>query len=55
MCPNVVSTFFQRRGLTLNQRCATLKTQSRILFHFQRRINVVSTLIHNIETTLNQR
>ena len=55
MCPNVVSTLFQRRGLTLNQRCATLKNRRPILFHFQRRINVVSTLIHNVETTLNQR
>ena len=47
MCPNVVSTLFQRRGLTLNQRFATLKNRRPIFFHFQRRINV--------ETTLNQR
>ena len=49
---NVVSTLFQRRALTLYQRCATLKIRRRILFHFQRRINVISTLIHNTETTL---
>ena len=41
---NVVSTLFQRRALTLYQRCATLKIQRRILFHFQCRINVISTL-----------
>ena len=35
---NVVSTLFQRRALTLCQRCATLKIRRRILFHFQRRI-----------------
>ena len=51
-CINVVSTLFQRRTLTLYQRCATLKIRGRILFHFQRRINVISTLIHNVETTL---
>ena len=49
---NVVSTLFQRRALTLYQRCATLKIRLRILFHFQRRINVISTFIHNVETTL---
>ena len=52
---NVVSTLFQRRALTLYQRCATLKIRRRILFHFQRRINVISTLIHNVETTLIRR
>ena len=31
---------------------ATLKIRRRILFHFQRQINVISTLIHNVETTL---
>ena len=46
---NVVSTLFQRRALTLYQRCATLKIRRRILFHFQRRINVISTLITNVE------
>ena len=52
---NVVSTLFQRRALTLYQRCATLKNRRRILFHFQRRINVISTLIHNVATTLIRR
>ena len=52
---NVVLTLFQRRTLTLYQRCATLKIRRRILFHFQRRINVISTLIHNVETTLIRR
>ena len=49
---NVVSTLFQRRALTLYQRCATLKIRRRILFHFQRRINVISTLIQNVDPTL---
>ena len=49
---NVVSKLFQRRALTLYQRCATLKIRCRILFHFQCRINIISTLIHNVETTL---
>ena len=44
-CINVVPTLFQRWPLTLYQRCATLKIRRRILFHFQRRINVISTLI----------
>ena len=44
---NVVSTLLQRRALTLYQRCATLKIWRRILFHFQRRINVISTLIRH--------
>ena len=52
---NVVSTLFQRRALTLYQHCATLKIRRRILFHFQRRINVISTLIHNVETMLIRR
>ena len=52
---NVVSTLFQRRTLTLYQRCATLKIRRRILFHFQRQINVISTLIRNVETTLIRR
>ena len=51
----VVSTLFQGWALTLYQRCVTLKIRRRILFHFQRRINVISTLIHNVETTLIQR
>ena len=61
-CINVVPTLFlicvtlfQRRPLTLYQRCATLKIRRRILFHFQRRIKVISTLIHNVETTLIRR
>ena len=52
---NVVSTLFQRQELTLYQRFATLKIRRRILFHFQRRINAISTLIRNVETTLIQR
>ena len=44
-------TLFQRRALTY-QRCAMLKIRPRILFHFPRRINVILTLIHNVETTL---
>ena len=40
----VVSTLFQRRTPTLYQHCAALKIRLRILFHFQRRINVISTL-----------
>ena len=54
-CFDVVSTLFQRRAPTLYQRCATLKIRRRILFHFQRRINVISTLIHNVETMLIRR
>ena len=52
---NVVLTLFQRWALTLYQRCATLKIRRWILFHFQRQINVISMLIHNVETTLIQR
>ena len=51
----VASTLFQRRTPTLYQRCAMLKIRRRLLFHFQRRINVISTLIHNVETTLIRR
>ena len=54
-CINAVSTLFRRRALTLYQRCAMLKIRRRILFHFQRRINVILTLIHNVETTFIQR
>ena len=54
-CINVVSTLFQHRALTFYQRCAKLKIRRRILFHFQRRINVISTLIHNVVTTLIRR
>ena len=52
---NVVLTLFQRRALTLYQRCATLKVRRLILFHFQCRINVISMLIHSDETTLIRR
>ena len=52
---NVVSTLFQRQAVTLHQGCATFKIRHRILFNFQRRINVISTVIHNVETTLIQR
>ena len=55
LCINVVSTLFQSWALTLYQRCATLKIRRRILFHFQRQINVISTLIHNIETKMIRR
>ena len=44
--------WFQLWGSTFYQRCGTLKIQRRILFHFQRRINVISTLIHGNRTTL---
>ena len=43
-CFDDVSTLFQCRALALYQRCATLKIQRLILFHFQRRINVNPTL-----------
>ena len=49
---NVASTLFERRALTLYQHCATLKIRRRILFHFQRRFNVISTLVHNVDPTL---
>ena len=49
---NVVWTLFQRRAMTLYQRWTTLKIWRRILFQFQRRFNVISTLIHNAETQL---
>ena len=42
---NVISTLFQRQALAFCQRCTTLKIRRQILFHFQRRINVISTLI----------
>ena len=45
---NVVSKLFERRALTLYQRYAMLEIRCWILFHFQRRINV----IHNVETML---
>ena len=49
---NVFSTLFQRRALTLYQCCVKWKIQHRILLYFQRRIDIISTLIHNVETTL---
>ena len=52
---NVLSTLLQRRALTFYQRCATLKIWRRILLHFQRRINVISTSIHNVERTFIRR
>ena len=52
---NVVLTLFQSRALTLYQRRTTLKIRCRILFHFQRRIKVVSTMIHNVAKTLIRR
>ena len=48
-------TLFQRLALTLYQRCATLKVQRGILFHFQRQINFILMLIHDVETTLIRR
>ena len=51
---NVDLTLFQRWTPTLYQCCAT-KTWFRILFQFQRRINVTWTVIYNAETTLIQR
>ena len=50
-CP----TLLQREALTLYQHCAMLKIQRPVLFHFRRRINVISTLIHNVETKLIKR
>ena len=60
---NVVSTLLQRFA-TLFRRyfnvglrhCATLcNIEKPTLFHFQSWINVISTLIHNVETTLVRR
>ena len=48
-------TLFQRWTQTLYQCCATLKIQFWILFHFQRRINVIWMAIHNVEKTLSGR
>ena len=52
---NVETTLFQRRTLKLYRLCTTLQIRRRILFHFQCRINVIWTLIHNVETTLVRR
>ena len=64
MC-NVDLMLFQRWTRTLYQCCATTKIRLRIMiwyrnyypiwYHFQRRINVISTGIHNVETTLIRR
>ena len=45
-------TLFQCWTPTLYQCCATLKIRLTILFHFQRRINIISMAIPNVETTL---
>ena len=49
---NVISTLYHFRVIALYQRCAALKIRRCIFFHFERLINVVSTLIHNVKTTL---
>ena len=49
---NVDLTLIQRWTPALYWGCATLKIRLPILFHFQRRIKVISTVIHNVETTL---
>ena len=54
MC-NVDLTLLQRWTKTLYQCCAMLKIKLRFLFHFQRRINVISTVIQNVETMLTRR
>ena len=54
-CFDVFLTLSQRWARALSQLCPTLKVRRRILFHFKRRINVISTLTHNVETTLIQR
>ena len=55
MLRNIDLTFFHCWTPTLYHCCATLKIRFRILFHFHRRINVVSTVIQNLETTLIRR
>ena len=42
---NIASTLFPNQAWTLYQCCATLEIRRWILFHFQHRINVISTLI----------
>ena len=49
---NLDLTLFKSWTQTLYQCYATLKLQLRILFHFQRRINIISSVIRNVETTL---
>ena len=55
MLCNVDLTLFQRWTRKLYQCCDTLKIRFRILFHFQHRINVIWTVIYNVETTLIRR
>ena len=52
---HVVLTLFRRCFNVGHWRCKTLKIRCQILFHFQRRIKVISTMIHNVETTLIRR
>ena len=49
---NVDLTLFQRWTPTLYQCCATLENRFRILLYFQRRINVLSVVICDVETML---
>ena len=52
---NTVSKlFFQRETPIFCQNCPMLKIRSHIFFHLQGRINVISTLIHNVDATLIQ-
>ena len=51
----VDSTLFQRGTPTIYRRGTKLEIQYQILFYFQRLINVISKLIHNVETTLIRR
>ena len=57
--PTVLDIAFTNVEDTLKQRqdkvVSTLKIRRRIFFHFQHRINVISKLIHNVETTLMRR
>ena len=52
---NVDLMFFQSWTPILYQCCATLKIRFRILFHFQRWINVIWTVVYNVETKLFRR
>ena len=49
---NVDSRLFQRRTTTLYRRCTSLKIRRRIFIQFQSQINVISMLVHNVETML---
>ena len=49
---NVDLMLFQSWTPTLYQYCATLKIRFRILFHFQRWINVIWTVVYNVEAKL---